>query len=428
MSLSSEQRSSAWGTIFMGPGSSRETTLERVEAGGPSLAWTTDTEAEYLARVKEKATDKAKEILVAAQAEAATMRESAYAQGYEAGLAQAQAELEEFRQGMGASVAAVLAAIEGNAGHIAAAWRQELVALLRQCVETAVNHELSTQRAALLAGLFDGAVAKMEAAQRIVILVHPEDEPAVADMVDAAGQTDDRVFIVRGDASLDPGSLILESEDSRADNSLTVRRALVENILTQLTVPVDAPDQIEGQVEDQAEAQMGFAAEAESIGRGARAETEIPAPAAQDMPEMMQADPVVEDFMPETMAETLPAPEETVSEEVVSEEAVLEKQAAPEAAMPEAAPKEMAMPGPADLPDQAEAAPVNEEAAAEEIVPETVLEAATEEIAEEIIEPAAPEKLTALPPAPAPDETGAGAAPEADPFELAQAMLEQNQS
>ena len=279
--------------------------------------------------------------------------------------------------------------------------------MLRQCVETAVNHELSTQRAALLAGLFDGAVAKMETAQRIAILVHPEDEPAVADMVDAASQAGDHVFVVRGDASLAPGSLVLESEDSRADNSLTVRRALVENILAQLTIPADAPDQIEGQMESQ----LDFAAEAE-----------IAAPAVQDMPETVQAAPVVENFMPEAMAETVtetpPAPEETVSEKTV-----LEEQAAPEAAIPETAPEEMAMPAPADLPDQAEAALAAEEAVAEEIAPETVAEAATEEIAEEITEPAASEGLTALPPAPAPDEHS-----EADPFELAQAMLDQTKA
>ena len=108
--------------------------------------------------MREKATAKAKEILLAAQTEADAMREQAHAQGYEAGLDQAQAELEEFRQGMGASVAAVLAAIEGNAGRIAAAWREELVNLTRLCVETAVNHELSEERAALLAGLFDSYV------------------------------------------------------------------------------------------------------------------------------------------------------------------------------------------------------------------------------------------------------------------------------
>ena len=402
MSLSSEQRGSVWGTIFMGPGSSRETTLERVEAGGPSLAWTTDTEAEYLARVREKATGKAKEILVAAQAEAATLRENAYAQGYEAGLAQAQAELEEFRQGMGASVAAVLAAIEGNAAHIAAAWRQELVALVRQCVETAVNHELSTQRAELLAGLFDGAVAKMEAAQRITILVNPEDEPAVADIVDAADRTGDQVFAVRSDASLAPGSLILESEDSRADNSLTVRRALVENILAQLSIPADAPEQ--------AEARAGFEAELEVAGDVAEVKTEAAVPAAPDMSEMMQAASVVEDFMPETtaeaVAEAMPIPEEAVTEEQIM----------PEAVVAEVAPEDMAM-EPADLPAQTEMAPAAE--AVKEVAEET---------AEEVMEPVTPEELAALPPMPSPDEAGAGSAPEADPFELAQAMLDQNQS
>ena len=89
MSLYNEGQSH-WGTIFMGPGPSMETTLERVEAGGPSLAWTTETEAEYLARVREKATVKAKEILLAAQTEADALREQAHAQGYEAGLDQAQ--------------------------------------------------------------------------------------------------------------------------------------------------------------------------------------------------------------------------------------------------------------------------------------------------------------------------------------------------
>lgn len=241
MSLSSETRSSEWGTIFMGPGPSGETTLERVEAGGPTLAWTMGTEAEYLDRVRVKAAAKAKEILLEAQAEAGALREKGETQGYEAGLAQAQAELEEFRQNMGASVGAVLGAIEGHAGVIAKAWRDELVDLTRLCVETAIGHELSGHRAELLATLFDGAMQKMAEAQRISILVSPDDEPVVADMLDAAGQRYEQTFTVRAEASLAPGSLVLESDASRADNSLTVRRAVVENILAQLIIPEDSP-------------------------------------------------------------------------------------------------------------------------------------------------------------------------------------------
>lgn len=378
MSLSNE-RQSGWGTIFMGPGPSMETTLERVEAGGPSLAWTTGTESEYLDRVKEKATAKAKEILVIAQAEANALREQAHAQGYEAGLAEAQAELEEFRQGMGASVAAVLAAIEAGAGQITAAWRQELVELTRICVESAVNHELSEQRVALLAALFDGATAKMAAARRIAILVNPDDEPTVADMVDAAGYNDEQTFVVRGEASLEPGSLVLESDDSRVDNSLTVRRALVENILAQLAIPADTPAAAEN-----------FAAET---------------PPAKEMP-------VVDVPQPEEMIQTEGEPRVDLSSQAEDAEILVAPLVAQDvsemtqdnAVAPEAMPEFMAEVKPEAGPQGMSADPVEE--AVEETLPALL-----------------PAELAAT--SAAMDE-GAPAA-EMDPFELAQSLLDQNQ-
>lgn len=440
MSLSNERQSN-WGTIFMGPGPSMETTLERVEAGGPSLAWTADTEAEYLARVREKATAKAKEILAAAQAEAQALREQAHAQGYEAGLDQAQAELEEFRQGMGASVDAVLGAIESNVGHVTTAWRKELVGLTRLCVETAVNHELSEKRAALLAGLFDGATAKMEAAQRITILVNPEDEPAVADMLDAAGRSEDRIFTVRGDASLEPGSLVLESDDSRVDNSLTVRRALVENILAQLTLPEDTPEETRS-VASEAEAPLAaeptFMPEAADL---AQDHAVVPEALLETAP-LETSDPVevgsaaqaaselAEEITPEVSAvEPQAAPEEVLSSEVVLEEQIL-----PAAVVEQAAPE--FAPAPAEVlsamleeiaqgatfesgedPEEISVAPaamVEEEHVAEDSAP----------VASAPEEPAA-EGLTSENPA-----EDAAVAPELDPFESAQAALgkEQTQS
>lgn len=406
MSLYNEGQSN-WGTIFMGPGPSMETTLERVEAGGPSLAWTTETEAEYLARVREKATVKAKEILLAAQTEADALREQAHTQGYEAGLDQAQAELEEFRQGMGASVAAVLGAIESNAGRIAAAWRDELVSLTRLCVETAVNHELSEERAALLAGLFDGAAAKMAAAQRISIVVNPEDEPAVADMLDAAGQDGEQTFTVRGDASLAPGSLVLESDDSRVDNSLTARRVLVENILAQLSVPADTP----AEAADLAE-ETPYLEPALPVEEAAPALDQAVAPAEeaeaaplemQSLPEMeqeQQAAPVAEDAAPEELPE-MPAE---------AQEAVEQEQALPVAADSEAILFEVA-------PDPA---PVAEEAALlEENTQAENFEPAGLEASEEV----APAEVAALPAAAGQEETAV--APEVDPFELAKILSDE---
>ena len=400
MSLYNEGQSN-WGTIFMGPGPNMETTLERVEAGGPSLAWTTETEAEYLARVREKATAKAKEILLAAQTEADAMREQAHAQGYEAGLDQAQAELEEFRQGMGASVAAVLAAIEGNAGRIAAAWREELVNLTRLCVETAVNHELSEERAALLAGLFDGATAKMAAAQRISIAVNPEDEPAVADMLDAAGQDGEQTFTVRGDASLAPGSLVLESDDSRVDNSLTARRALVENILAQLSVPADTPAEAARLAEEIPSLEPTFPVQEASLAPQAVAAAEEEAETA---PAQMQ-----------------PAPEAEAAEQTapVAEEAAPTEEISPEAS-PETAPE--AQPA-LEVAEQFPAAEIAAEQLMSEVEPVPAIEA-----------PASPEgntqaqasenvELEAIAaPADAAGQEDAAAAPEADPFEPAEVL------
>ncbi len=388
MSLSSERQSN-WGTIFMGPGPSMETTLERVEAGGPSLAWTADTEAEYLARVREKATAKAKEIIAAAQAEARILREQAHAQGYEAGLDQAQAELEEFRQGMGASVDAVLAAIENNAGRVAANWRKELASLARLCVETAVNHELSTERAALLAGLFDGAAAKMEAAQRIVILVNPEDEPAVADMLDAAGRGDDRTFTVRGEAALEPGSLVLESDDSRVDNSLTVRRALVENILAQLTLPGDAPEDAPAAA-DETEAPLGaepaFTPELADLEQAHFVE-----PAASLQTEPLETSAPAE---AEPMAQAVSGVAETAPDEMPAQE--------PQAAAAEMVPAEAAL--------------------AEQVLPEVLVEPGAPELAPTQEEFAAEEF------APGDPAGEAAVPPELDPFEAAQAALDKEQS
>ena len=400
MSLYNEGQSH-WGTIFMGPGPSMETTLERVEAGGPSLAWTTETEAEYLARVREKATAKAKEILLAAQTEADALREQAHAQGYEAGLDQAQAELEEFRQGMGASVAAVLGAIEGNAPRIAAAWREELVNLTRLCVETAVNRELSEERAALLAGLFDGAVAKMAAAQRISIVVNPEDEPAVADMLDAAGQDGEQTFTVRGDASLAPGSLVLESDDSRVDNSLTARRALVENILAQLSVPADTPAEAARLAEEIPSLEPTFPVQEASLAPQAVAAAEEEAETA---PAQMQ-----------------PAPEAEAAEQTapVAEEAAPTEEISPEAS-PETAPE--AQPA-LEVAEQFPAAEIAAEQLMSEVEPVPAIEAPalpegnTQAQASENVEL---EAIAA--PADAAGQEDAAAAPETDPFEPAEVL------
>ena len=444
MSLSSQQRSGAWGTIFMGPGAAMETTLEKVEAGGPSLAWTVGTEAEYLDRVRAKATAKAKEILRAAQAEADALRGEAQARGYDDGLAQAQGELEEFRQNMGASVDAVLAAIEGGAGRIAEAWRAELVSLTRSCVEAAVGHELSNQKFELLGALFDGAVRKMAGERRISILVSPDDAPVVADMLDAAGRSEDKTFSVIPDPSLEPGSLVLESDDSRVDNSLTVRRRMVENILAGLSIPEDRP----------AAAEVMTAPAAAPAPQMPQAPQEIQAQdpseelQASEAPEMFAAAPEILPepvFVPE--AEAAQAPEVETALNAVGLEAETTSAPTPEVELESAGAGLEAVPAP-----EAESAPTLET----EILPEAEFVAEPEIVeafaateaeeaaaasedapAAELFNTAAAEDLSLAEEPALSDEDEEQAQAEAaepgqpaeaqDPFELAQALIDKTQ-
>ena len=239
MSSSSGNDPASWGTIFMGPNSLHETSLSRVQNMRGGTAWNEDTEREYMERVRVRAKDMAREILEKASFEAQTLRETARKEGYEAGMEAASAEIAEFRENMGGAVSAVLSAIESQKETAAAAFREELALLMRLCVEKIVAHELSDDRMTLMRALFDDAVAHMGESLRYAVRVAPEDEPLVADIV-ASGAGAAKAFSVRADASLTPGSLILETDSGMVDNSLAARRALVDNALAALVVP--APD------------------------------------------------------------------------------------------------------------------------------------------------------------------------------------------
>lgn len=237
MSSSEEKEAPAWGTIFMGPNPLHETSLARVQNMRASTAWNEETEKEYMERVRTRARDMARSILEKATAEAQSLRETAQREGYEAGMAQASAEVAEFKDNLGSAVDAVLGALEAQKDTLAAAWREELATLLRLCVEKIVAHEVGEDRRALMQALLDDALAHLGESARYVVRVAPDDEGLVGDILSSAHGPAAAAFSVRADAALEPGSLILECEAGIADNSLEGRRALVDNALAALVLP-----------------------------------------------------------------------------------------------------------------------------------------------------------------------------------------------
>ncbi len=225
----------AWGRIYMGDRVAELSDVERRR----SNAWTEQDEADYLAKVRQKAQDMAKEILAKAERDAAALREQAAQEGYAEGIKQAEAELAELRGSMGDTVQAVLGAIQDQSGELIKHWKDDLAALVRLAVEKALAVTLDQDRAKVLEGLFTQAVQALENSRSIVVRCNPEDAAAVEDIINLGSEKYPELakWKVIGDASVTPGGILVESESSLADNSIESRQAAVMKALETITLP-----------------------------------------------------------------------------------------------------------------------------------------------------------------------------------------------
>lgn len=291
--MRSEAENKKWGTIYLG--TDKEATLDSLDAMKASVQheqWNQRTQNDYLERVRERATARAREILGAAHTERQTVlqeardeaqrirleaqvqyakadealaqaaatrdeaqalhteaeaiREAAQQEGFDQGLVNARDELNAFRGAMGASIAVVLQALERQNGALFAAWREEVVELVKTCVEKGTEWVLTTHYADVLRALVMESVRKLDNRHTVTLRVHPDDEAAVADMFAAAREAmpDVERWIVNGDASIELGGLIAESFSSTVDNRIELRRNLIDNVLQHLTLPEGEADVI----------------------------------------------------------------------------------------------------------------------------------------------------------------------------------------
>lgn len=232
-------RTQKWGRIFMDNKVSDLDSLERRR----SLAWSEKDQAEYLERVRQKAEDKAREILRAAQSEANALRIKAREEGYAEGARQAEAELAELRSSLGDTVHTVLDSIEKQAAGIYAAQRENLCALVRLAVEKGLGITLAAERGAVLESLFNEAVESLESARRITVRCNPEDAAALEDIIAMGHEKypDMKAWKVHADQAVEPGGILVESESSLANNTIESRRAAVDKVLAGLNIPAEQP-------------------------------------------------------------------------------------------------------------------------------------------------------------------------------------------
>lgn len=257
-----------WGTIFTPTG---EKTIKPVSP--PKDSQTAGKkpfdEEDYLNKLRAKATDMALQILSEARQKAASLvqeaqeqrqntLEEAKTQGYNEGFAkgheegmtkgheeayqhsldEAREELDALRSNMADSVSAVIAAIEGQTGVIYDNWRDDIIAVSKLAVEKIAAVQLDEERVASLTTLLNDAVSTLKKDRRLVIMVSPDDEAVIADILETtkAKYPDITTWEVRGNPDITPGGLVMESEYSLAESLVESRKAAVNTVLSHLTL------------------------------------------------------------------------------------------------------------------------------------------------------------------------------------------------
>lgn len=446
-----------WGTIFMGE---REATVEELDAmQEPSRREQVrqKVQEDYMDRVREKATERARQIIGEAYAErqkvlaeareeaqrqsdlilaevesirkstregyeamqaelqkaaeiraeaqrirdeAARIHESAQADGHAAGVESAEGELRAFRGELGQHLAWVLQALSAQFETIDAQWREDLAELTRVAVASCTGYVMDTQHDAVVRAVLLDSLSLLENRATITVRVHPEDEKMVGTLFKAARERAPELqnWVVEGDASLELGGFIVETSSGSVDARRACFKDFVDSVLVHLALPgSDAVREVRESASELAQRAVQRIRALAPVDDASMAALKPEAPAEAPAPAAaaVSADPAVE----AAVEEVLPEPD-VLSEDV-------------SASVAAALPDELSLPPDVDSPVSApEVMPASEPLPAEPEAPLAEAEA-----------PAAPEQPAAedLPqpfehevqnlPASVEDE-----APEADPL------------
>lgn len=351
--MASDQLRKKWGTIFMGE---REASPQQLDAMQEPLLRERaqqQHQEDYLARVRARAEERAREILGAAYAErqkvleeagaeaqgrilqltreaqalkaqvleelaqaeaehgkardlreeAEIIRDHAHNDGFQAGMAQAGAELKEFRADVGQMLGNMLQALEAQRHSLGEAWRDELAELARVAVEAGTGWVLQAEHGRILQHLVFSSLQLLEDRATVTVRVHPDDEETVSDLFRAARERVPELsqWIVNGDASIEAGGLVAESVSGSVENLRAHYREMVNGILEYLTLPQRPQDEPAEQAAGAAAAQ-GLEHLAEIMHHEAAPEAEVPATLPDDADLESEIEPDVTAEVPADMA------------------------------------------------------------------------------------------------------------------------------
>ncbi|XPV77140.1 MAG: FliH/SctL family protein [Desulfovibrio sp.] len=246
------------GRVVMGMDTPGPDTMSIQELEGKrQCAWDSNTDEDYIARVKKKAENMARDILSKAMTEAAEVREQAKQQGYEEGLALGQDQVNAHIAALTNDTSTLLQSVADNGVEILQQRHEETLHLIRLAVAHATGIEMSENRQQSLSTLLREATEHLEATHNFVISVNPEDYELMQELLEQAKIINPTLGM--WNLKTDPqigGGVIIETNQGMVENTTDSRWQEVENILSQMALlhfEEPAPQAAEAQQEQQPE-------------------------------------------------------------------------------------------------------------------------------------------------------------------------------
>lgn len=237
MSLSDASRKFSGGRVIMGM-QSRALDEINSEARNAVRIATPETEEKFLQRVREKAREKAAEVINSAMTEARVIRQKASEEGRKEGLSKADDEISAMKDKLKSDVAQIFSNLKKEKLKIWEEYRQDMVLVLKASVDKVLGIEISEKRTQVLESLLNQSLELTESNKKLTITVCQEDEQTVRDLLQKAEEKYPEMGTCRVKSSkkIKKGGLILENGKGVVDNTLESRYNEIKKIVDQLSL------------------------------------------------------------------------------------------------------------------------------------------------------------------------------------------------
>ena len=201
-----------------------------------SLQWDKETEETYLERVRERASESAKEIILQARTEAEEIKQNAYQEGLAAGQKEIEEQSARVKQDFQDKFNSFLDQLQKEKEKHWNAHKAEIVQLINLAVEKIVKKEIQENRLEIISALLEESLQLLDNRRGVSVYVNNEDLDLLQEAIEQARNKFANLenWQVEESSNIAPGGILLENSESKVENSVTQRWESVLDILNRI--------------------------------------------------------------------------------------------------------------------------------------------------------------------------------------------------